>query len=451
MNKKLKYALLFFWGANLGDNAQVYALYNIYKYMGISDEDIVLLSRFNVEEKAADGSTFIVPICSAMMVNFDFVRFTIEKKIDNQFIFIPVSLGLLRIGILNEQNLNKFKDCLNRFITPIGCRDSDTAEILRNAGYPCYVNGCITNILPKRDNNKVYDKVYFIDIPNRLFEYIPQEIKENAIELRQEESPPDYYTEEDYYYAVQRYELLRDTAKLVITNRYHIAIPCVAMGIPVIMCCDNILTRLHYGVDIRLTDLNPYIPYYTKEQYSHIDWNPQPVDFEDTKLQMLNLIVSRFKSAEEIYYSGNKLNDFFKPNREKFSDIINTNKYDFENNVIINVLKPMLSHLIAPCKYYIYGLSEKYIESKYCLFLDVLQKNFPNYEFLGFVDSFKTGEAFGKPIIHPDDMNIDEHSGVIVGAYSANKYVKKLFEEKGWNKTHLYLMGADIMFHVYQL
>ena len=34
--------------------------------------------------------------------------------------------------------------------------------------------------------------------------------------------------------AMKRIELLRDTAKMVITSRLHVYLPCVAMGIPVV-------------------------------------------------------------------------------------------------------------------------------------------------------------------------------------------------------------------------
>ena len=33
---------------------------------------------------------------------------------------------------------------------------------------------------------------------------------------------------------MKRIELLRDTAKMVITSRLHVYLPCVAMGIPVV-------------------------------------------------------------------------------------------------------------------------------------------------------------------------------------------------------------------------
>ena len=68
---------------------------------------------------------------------------------------------------------------------------------------------------------------------------------------------------------------LRDTAKLVVTSRLHIASPCLAMGIPVI------LAKKHFGDRFGFIDC--FLPTYTPEKYNDIDWSPSPINFEEEK------------------------------------------------------------------------------------------------------------------------------------------------------------------------
>ncbi|MCL2218290.1 MAG: polysaccharide pyruvyl transferase family protein [Chitinispirillia bacterium] len=449
----MKYALLVHPRANLGDNAQVYALHQIYRRMNILEEDIVVITRYNVEELVKNGDTFIVPLVTADIIYHDFIMFTIEKKIDKHFIFIPISLGQTRWTFKDEARLAKFSQCINKFVVPIGCRDYDSASMYEALGYNSYVNGCITNTFPRRDD-KVYDKVYIIDVPKIFWGYIPCEIKNDVICLSQEnnDSKDDKCGQDDYMASAERYELLKDNAKLVITCRYHIAHPCVAMGIPVIMV-ENCDPTHHWTFDSRFPAMNPYIHFYTKEQWGDIDWDPKSVDFEGFKQVMVDLIISRIRNAVEVCNYQNEANKFFTSSKERFYGVFQKNKskmdmfgftYYLDKRFLLELNK-------TEFKFYLYGLSDRYIERNECLMLDYILRHYPQADFLGFVDSFKKGDAFGKPIVHSSDMKIDEDTYVIVSAYNANSYVDKLFEECRYDKKHLWLMPSDILFYVYQL
>ena len=150
---------------------------------------------------------------------------------------------------------------------PIGCRDQFTVETLQSKGIAAYFSGCLTLTL---DSDKVadeerdetiyivdplysypsYDKVtynlkYFLkSIQNgnifklgkqkkHIRSFIDSSVLEKA-EFINQELPSNKYNDEEKFQMAE--ELLHKyaKAKLVITSRIHCALPCLAMGTPVI-------------------------------------------------------------------------------------------------------------------------------------------------------------------------------------------------------------------------
>lgn len=150
---------------------------------------------------------------------------------------------------------------------PIGCRDQFTVETLQSKGIAAYFSGCLTLTL---DSYKVadeerdetiyivdplysypsYDKVtynlkYFLkSIQNgnifklgkqkkHIRSFIDSSVLEKA-EFINQELPSNKYNDEEKFQMAE--ELLHKyaKAKLVITSRIHCALPCLAMGTPVI-------------------------------------------------------------------------------------------------------------------------------------------------------------------------------------------------------------------------
>lgn len=95
-------------------------------------------------------------------------------------------------------------------------------------------------------------------------------------------------TLEEHRKGEERIALLRDTARLVVTSKLHVATPCLAMGIPVV------LAKPHFGD--RFGFLDRILPTYTPEHYDEIDWNPEPVDFEEDKATLKQLFFDRVRA-----------------------------------------------------------------------------------------------------------------------------------------------------------
>ena len=456
---KIDFANYTIINVNIGDNAQVYALDRIYEKMGIPQTDIVHFNRNNVHEVIQKGHHYILPLAAVDNFYFDLVEYLMELGLDQQFSFVPISLGMTRRTFRNEEGLSKFRHIINKFEMPIGCRDYDSAELYQNLGYSTYVNGCITNTFPHRDDICAWggktsaesrDKVYIIDVPRAAKEYIPKGLYDEAVFLSQiiNMTIPG---EEIYQLTKERYELLRDTARLVITRRYHIATPCCAMGIPVIMLesCDK---NYHWTSDQRFPAMNPNIHFYTKENWKDINWDPAPVDFEDQKNEMCDLIISRIKNAACIAAMKNEMDLFYAPSKKRFHETFLKNRsktciYDFNSYLD----RPFLSQIEGDFRYYLYGLSDRYVKVNRCILIEYIQRHYPRAEFLGFVDGKKTGKFMDKDILSPSQMKVDEQTYCLVSAYTANDYVARLFDEKGWDKTHLWLMPRQVVFYVYHM
>jgi hypothetical protein len=447
----IKYAIFTVRSDNIGDNAQAYAVHTLLTmYMSIPDKDIIFFSYGDVLQKIESDVVYVTPLVTADMLCHNFIDYLSSKGLCGQFIFIPLSLGQTRWTFVDEKRLGKFKHIINKFVAPIGCRDYDSASMYKNLGYEAYVNGCVTNTLPKREN-KNQDKIYIINAPKSLYDYIPQDIKNKAIILTQT-IDVGIDTETQYQLCVERYELLRDTASLVITHRYHVATPCAAMGIPVIMI-ENDDPNHHWTFDPRFPAMNPNIPFYTKEQWKDIDWDPKPAQFEDVKQTMIDLAISRIKNVVEIHNATARLNDFFSPNKRRFYDVFEKNKHKIDcfgfsfylDNAFLSKIES------NNFNFYLFGLSNRYIEADECLILDYVRKHYPQANFLGFADSFKKGNYFGKGVVHPNEMKMDANTYCLVTAYTANEHAGKLFEEKGFDKSHLWKMPEQALFFVYHL
>ena len=439
---------------NIGDNAQAYAVDQIYEKMGIPQTDIVHFHWFNVREVIQKDQHYILPMVIADPTYFDLIEYLMELGVDQHFSFVPIALGLTRFTFRNEEDLSKFRHVINRYEMPIGCRDYDSAELYQNLGYSVYVNGCITNTLPLRDDrgdNKLRDKVYIIDVPGAAKEYIPKELYDEAVFLSQR-IDSSTSGEQIYQLTKERYELLRDTARLVITSRYHIATPCCAMGIPVIML-ENCGENPNWTFDPRLPAINPNIHFYTKENWKDIDWDPVPADFEDKKNEMRELIISRIKNAACIAAMKNEIDLFYAPSKERFHETFLKNRSKLDRMVFNSYLDdPFLSRIKGSFRYYLYGLSDRYVKEGRCILIEYIQRYYPQAEFLGFVDGKKTGRFMDKDILSPAQIEMDEQTYCLVSAYTANGYVAKLFDEKGWDRTHLWLMPRGVLlFFIYRL
>lgn len=171
---------------------------------------------------------------------------------------------------------------------PIGCRDEDTVEMLKSRGVNAYFSSCLTTTIgysyhSDEKNGKIYvvDAVHYVpEVQRRLqkYKFIPQFLfKSQSVNQllhsfkKNESCPVDYNrfcglvrthallqkllspddmknmeiltqfhnsvelsTNEQRFQRAKELIKLYSKAKLVITSRIHVALPCLGLGTPVI-------------------------------------------------------------------------------------------------------------------------------------------------------------------------------------------------------------------------
>ncbi len=129
---------------------------------------------------------------------------------------------------------------------PIGCRDRKTAELLSARGIHTFYSQCLTLTFPKRRNPPKDGLIFIVDaagIP------LPAEMEKRARYITHD-IPCDTPDEGMRDKARGLLDMYRDRAELVITTKLHCALPCIAMGIPVIFFGDPFEYRISIVKDI---------------------------------------------------------------------------------------------------------------------------------------------------------------------------------------------------------
>ena len=124
---------------------------------------------------------------------------------------------------------------------PIGCQDSSTLNFLKRHNIEAYFSGPLS-LMTKNPNAGVKrtEDIYIINVERKVAHLLPLSVRSNAVTVRQDPEQ-DIHSLARYVAAYTLLETL-GSAKLVITQCIHYALPCVAMGTPVIFINPNITT-----------------------------------------------------------------------------------------------------------------------------------------------------------------------------------------------------------------
>jgi hypothetical protein len=200
---------------------------------------------------------------------------------------------------------------------PIGCRDTSTRDLLLSKGVDAYFSGCLTLTL-KNDAAMRTEEVFLVDLDPRVIASLPPDVRAGAavlthIEKLYAHALYNRVSHEIKKYAPGLFKFLKNSApvsslwqlerhnisviagrmgpsrrydqaqsllnkyaraKLVITSRFHCAMPCLAFGTPVIFVPN--IPR-----DPRFSGYFPYLNHYSIEGFeanaNNIDFNnPEP-------------------------------------------------------------------------------------------------------------------------------------------------------------------------------
>lgn len=347
---------------NIGDHIMGLAIERIYDEMHIPEEERVDILQTDVH--CYDGEYVVLPMTMYLDYSEGYT-FPLSRRI------IPVFIGIHMLAEMGDlRYMNQYQN-----FGPFGCRDEATMLSMRKNGLDAYISGCLSMLsVTRRSEACIGDKVFLVDVPNSLYDYIPQNIM-NDVEVlshifdyskmkMSEKESQKLGTQ----LAIERLEYYRQHAKLVVTSRLHCALPCLSMGIPVILVRAEIPQRYQSAFDGRFAGVDKFIKLYTEREFSNINWEPTPVDLEEIKRMQMNLAIQMISNAYNKYSALCDVSYWYE-NRKKgiyFSGVSNSylslkQKQDFLNGRTFekNLLAYIFGEKLGRLHVVIYGAGDK--------------------------------------------------------------------------------------------
>lgn len=181
----------------------------------------------------------------------------------------------------------------------IGCRDQFTKDLLESHGIECHLSNCLTTTLDRRESIEEQKKIFVVSAESDWYDILPNEIRKNCEYV-------NHYTDSNEFSSnMIRAEILlekyRKTAKLVVTTLLHCALPCIAMGIPVVVFHPNSQEK-PMNTDLqRMSTLSTMVKCYNFNDIDSVNWNPSVTNIESEKQSLiesfdlkLNSILSKY-------------------------------------------------------------------------------------------------------------------------------------------------------------
>jgi hypothetical protein len=192
-----------------------------------------------------------------------------------------------------KQTIRRHVDYLKKF-EPIGTRDTATRDFLRSIGVKAETTYCLTLTFPTRQSAPRNGIVYLVDAGSIA---VPKSLRVGAVKMSHAVAPLGH--EVTIPYARRLLDMYLDTAKLVVTTRLHAALPCIAMGIPVVYFGD--------GADGRTSIINEIGgKIYNARLHSkswargalgriteQVDWSPSTPDIHAVKANLAKAVAER--------------------------------------------------------------------------------------------------------------------------------------------------------------
>lgn len=187
----------------------------------------------------------------------------------------------------------------------IGCRDLFTLRMFEELGINSYFSGCITLTLPKQPIVKPErEYVVTVEIGDPSTNHVKKLLEGTNIEHRDFKHYKDYRnsteTWEERMAYVEEVLTMYQNAKCVITRRLHCALPCLAMGVPVLLLNNE-------PCGIRFEPYYDWLHFCRREQfisgeYEYDITNPPPnksdyIPYRESFIKAVNDFVDKWKDV----------------------------------------------------------------------------------------------------------------------------------------------------------
>jgi len=395
---KMKFANYKYAGKNinnLGDHVQILTVDYLYQMMGIHVKDIVYIDKDDLQ--AYDGEPVRLPVSMPLI---DYKEHGIAGMFSAQI--NPVFLGLTMV---KDELLPEEIDYLKPH-EPVGCRDERTFNTVTSYSISAYLGGCLTVTLPERKNcPEKQNKVFIIDPTKGVEDFIPKSIAENAVRgthlfYEKIENPTQK--------AAERYKMYSDEARLVITSLLHCSVPCMAMGIPVILTKDIVSYRFGW--------LEALLKIHTPPEYADIDWNPPSVKYDSHK-ELVTMLFQKRMNGEDASAEISQIHNFYM-NRERKEYVVDAflEIQIFIDNTWVDYEKEY--------NYAVWGLTQMADVT-----VSYISRRYPNAKLAHVYDLQENLTFRGISARSPKNIALFPNETVFVTTVSASSKAKQFFEE----------------------
>ncbi len=392
---------------NIGDGMQIISVLGLYEHMGIKQEEIVRIDYFDLQ--TYEGEEVVLPIC------FPFYGY---NKMNRVTCFSPKIKPVFLSLSLFDTDLEEDEISYLKKFEPIGCRDEFTADGLAKKGIKTYLNGCMTLTLSTEKRNASAKKVYGIDIPQELVQYMPEELRKN-LELRTSIFKSISMKTDEYARCLL--DEYAEQAELVITSRLHAAVPCFAAGIPVVF----VNTEYSY----RFSWLEEIFPVYLPKEYGSIDWKGSRISDNQKALEIRKLMVkiaSDRLAGRDSYDNINYLQEIYNGRIKR----------EYTRGPMEVVKKYLKEHWNTneTVEYGIWGINQAAAS-----LIAYIEANYPCAKCVAAIDAVKTEKFKGIVPKKINDIDIKDLF-IFVTASAANPYALEHFQKSGKDSsTYLFL------------
>ena len=407
---------------NIGDNIQSHAVEHLYHHMGIGQESIVKLNRYQFSSYDGRDGYVLMPMCAYFTLGNAHSPFPLSPFI------IPVYFSFgLSTDVDDPALLAHF-----RRYEPIATRDERVMQMFRQRDVAAFVFGCLTIIFPYREALPGQDKVFLVDIPDDLLPYIPAHLMQRAetathIYPYLKAPADDDECERLDQIARQQCQRYAREAALVVTSRLHCATVCLAMGIPTIVVGCNISDRFAW--------LDRYVKIYAPDDFAEIDWSPQSLDLGTVKTTICAAAAQQIESARSKWGPLAEISAFYEArNRSSY------------NNLMREALEKALALSSTPkgtLRFAFWGATTHGVRLS-----RALQEMRPRSELILVIDEFVESKSFcGVAIRRSDALPEIARQGVFVfiATYAGRSYAEAKLRAAGVAYTCLF--GDLLTYH----
>jgi len=324
----VKYGLLYYKDTdNIGDDIQTYAASRFLPRIDY------LIDRENIEGFVPEKKEYIKTIMNAWYMhdkfNFNISPYIYPLWISMFFKNFPYEKGItVGTDYINEN----VKELLKKY-GPVGTRDIHTKKIMDSFNIDSYFSGCLTLTINKFKNIEKQNYIVVVGLTEEEKEYIKSKTNIPIKEIKQD---IDKYslsnmTWEERKEQVEGILKIYQSAHMVITNKLHCTLPCLALETPVLLLYD---TSFKENED-RIGSFLKYVNYIGRKEFINTE-----IDFENPKenpKEYLELRESLIKKCKTFIKSNKKMKKTDLPPIEFYKEYIKKGKISRE--VIIKHLE----------------------------------------------------------------------------------------------------------------